>query len=113
MVDTPGSVWDVFRELRPQIPKGAIVAYDETVDFIYPLWRPDLANEVRFVSTLQTYEQWRSESAAIRADYVFARTNARIASQRVSPLAAWVETDPSRFHAVATAPNHGTLYELR
>jgi hypothetical protein len=105
-------VFGVFSSARKNIPKDSVVVFDESVDFIYPLWRPDFKNIVCFVSSAQPMERWSSKAAALRARYVFAKVGPTIPAEVRSPLAGWIALHPSSFKLVASVPNYGELYEL-
>jgi hypothetical protein len=109
-VDVQSPVLDAFRVMRTSLPSGSVLVFDETVDFIYPLWRPDYANIVHFVSTAQPFEGWLAAASRLKARYAFAKTGS--ATRSVSPLRQWIALHPEKFRLVMAVPNHGELYEI-
>jgi hypothetical protein len=111
--DLPESYLYKVRAVTHAIPRSAVVAFDETIEFISPLWRDDYANQVHFVPTTGTWDDWRSRMQALHATYVFAtHVTARVGTHEdVSNLRAWIGAHPEAFRLVAATPA-GDLYEL-
>ncbi len=106
-------VLGAFTSVRNMISRKSVVVFDETVDFIYPLWRPDFANTVRFVSSAQPLDRWSKVVSDLQARYVFAKLGPAIPTDAQSPLAGWIALHPSNFRLVARAGVFGELYEVQ
>jgi hypothetical protein len=101
-----GTFLNAFRQVREAIPRSAVVAYDEHTTFIWPLWRPDWMNEVRFIPSAAGWEHWRGDAATLRITHVV------VGRPVPSPLTAWVEQHPDKFKLLAQG-GFGALYAYR
>ena len=101
-----GTFWNRFAKLRQAIPAHAHITYDENQAFIWPLWRPDWSNEVRFIPTTGGWEHWRGNAQKLGITHVAVGPN------QPSPLSSWVAQHPDKFKPLAQS-GFGSLYGYR
>lgn len=101
-----GSLLAGFANVRTATPRNAIVAYDESSTFIWPLWRTDWNNQVHYIATSGGWEAWRRKAAALGV------TNVVVGSTRNSTLNELIHLHHEHFLLIAEGWS-GALYAYR
>jgi hypothetical protein len=101
-----GALLAGFANVRTAIPRHAILAYDRSTAFLWPLWRPDWDNQVHYVATSGGWEAWRRDAAALGVTNVVAgRTDN-------ATLNEWIHLHREHFQLIAEGWS-GVLYAYR